>query len=142
MAELKTKPNNKSVEEFLNNVDNETRKADGFALLEIFKEVTKLEPQMWGESIVGFGKYHYESERSSQKGDWPLVAFSPRKQNLSLYVLTGPDSYADLLQKLGKHKSSVGCLYVNKLADIDLEVLKQIIKQCLADMRKLHKVID
>lgn len=142
MAELKTKPTNESVEEFLNKVEPAKRREDGFALLKLFKDVTKLEPQMWGESIVGFGKYRYESERSSQKGDWPLVGFSPRKQNLSLYIMSGFDNYQDILPKLGKHKTSVGCLYVNKLSDVDLELLAELIKRCLSDMRKNHNVID
>ena len=125
MAELKTKVTNASVQDFINSVENETRRQDGFELLKIYKRVTGLEPKMWGPSIVGFGVYHYKSERSSQEGDWPLAAFSPRKQNLTLYVY--PRNFPELLKDLGKHTTSVGCLYVNKLDDVDLRVLEKLI---------------
>src|SRR5690606_31508718 len=107
MAEIKTKVTDASVEDFIGSVDNDTRRQDGFELLEMYKRVTKLPAKMWGPSIIGFGKYHYKSERSSQEGDWPLAAFSPRKQNLTLYVY--PNNHPELLKKLGKHKTSVGC---------------------------------
>lgn len=125
MAELKTKANNASPEEFINSVDNQRRREDGFELLKIFKRATGLEPKMWGSSIIGFGMYHYKSERSSQEGDWPLVGFSPRKQNLTLYV--NPRNFPELLKDLGKHTTSVGCLYINKLEDVDLKVLEKLI---------------
>lgn len=139
MAELKTKPIKKSAEAFLKSIMPEAKRKDGFTLLEIFKKATGEEPVMWGTSIVGFGKYHYKSERSSQEGDWPLVAFSPRKQNLSIYALSygGKDKYRDLLQKLGKHKMSVGCLYINKLADVDLKILTRLVKECFKDNKKI-----
>lgn len=91
---------------------------------------------MWGTSIIGFGQYHYKSERSKQEGDWPLGGFSPRKSNLTLYIMPGFDSYADLLSKLGKHKISKGCLYINKLSDVNLDVLKTIIRTSYEDMKK------
>ena len=125
MAELKTKVTDASVEEFIGGVENERRRDDGFELLKLFKRVTGLEPKMWGPSIVGFGVYHYKSERSSQEGDWPLVGFSPRKKNLTLYV--DPNSFPELLEDLGKHTTSVSCLYVNKLDDVDLAVLEQLV---------------
>lgn len=125
MTELKTKVNDASVEDFINSVENETRRQDGFELLKIYKRVTGLEPKMWGPSIIGFGMYHYKSERSAQEGDWPLAAFSPRKQNLTLYVY--PRNHPELLKDLGKHTTSVGCLYINKLADVDVEVLEKLI---------------
>ena len=125
MAEIKTKVTDASVEDFLNSVDNDTRRQDGFELLKMYKRVTKMEPKMWGPSMVGFGQYHYKSERSSQEGDWPLAAFSPRKQNLTLYVY--PNNHPELLKDLGKHKTSVGCLYINKLADVDMKVLEKIV---------------
>lgn len=139
MAELKTKATNKSAEAFLKSIEPEAKRKDGFILLEMFKKATGEKPVMWGESIVGFGKYHYKSERSRQEGDWPLVAFSPRKQNLSLYIIMyeRKDEYKDLLQKLGKHKMSVGCLYINKLADIDLKILARLVKECFKDSKKL-----
>ena len=125
MAEPKTKVTDASVEDFINGVENETRRRDGFELLKMFKRVTGLEPKMWGPSIVGFGAYHYKSERSSQEGDWPLVGFSPRKQNLTLYV--DPRSFPELLKDLGKHTASVSCLYVTKLDDVDANVLEKLI---------------
>jgi hypothetical protein len=139
MAELKTKKTNASVEEFLNSIEDETKKADSFTLLSLFKKVTKQEARMWGTSIIGFGEYHYKSERSSQEGDWPLVGFSPRKQNLTLYVMPNLGVINDLLPKLGKNKISGGCLYINKLQDVDLKVLEEIIEKSFIAMGKLHK---
>ncbi len=129
MSTIKTLVNDGSVEDFINSVDGEVKKADGFKLLKIYSTITKERPKMWGSSIIGFGKFHYKSERSTQEGDWPLVAFSPRKQNLTLYFTPGFDKYADLLDKLGKHKISKGCLYINKLSDIDIDILKQLIER-------------
>ncbi len=128
MSELKTKVNDTSVEDFLNAVENEQKRKDSFTLLEMFTRITGEQAKMWGSSIVGFGMYHYKSERSSQEGDWPLSAFSPRKQNLTLYVTHGFEDVQDLLKDLGKHKTSVGCLYINKLSDVDQKVLEKIIK--------------
>lgn len=125
MAELKTKVNDARPEDFINRVASEQRRKDGFVLLDLFKRVTGLPPKMWGASIIGFGQYHYKSERSSQEGDWPLVGFSPRKQNLSLYV--SPNNFPELLKDLGKHKASVGCLYINKLDDVDMKVLEELV---------------
>lgn len=125
MAEIKTKATDANVEDFINSVENERRRKDGLELLKIYKRVTGLEAQMWGPAIVGFGVYHYKSERSSQEGDWPLAAFSPRKQNLTLYVY--PRNFPELLKELGKHTTSVGCLYINKLDDVDLAVLEKLI---------------
>ena len=125
MAELKTKVTDASVEDFLNSVENDTRRRDALELLKIYKRVTGMDPKMWGPSIVGFGVYHYKSERSSQEGDWPLASFSPRKHNLTLYVY--PRNFPELLKDLGKHTTSVGCLYINKLADVDTKVLEKLI---------------
>lgn len=140
MAELKTKKNNASVKDFLSSVSDSAKRADSFVLLDLFTKITKLPAQMWGDSIVGFGQYHYKSERSSQQGDWFLVGFSPRKQNLTLYVMPGIGVIADLLPKLGKHKTSVGCLYINKLADVDLKILEEIILLSFEALKKQHKV--
>ncbi len=139
MAELKTKKSNASVTRFLKSVENEQRRKDGLQLLEIFKEVTKMQAKMWGNSIVGFGEYHYKSERSSQEGDWPLTGFSPRKRNMTVYIMPGFTKYKDLMNRLGKHKSSVSCIYFNKLEDIDTKVLKQVIRKSVADMKKIYK---
>lgn len=133
---IKTKVNDASVEDFINSVEDATRRSDGFKLLEIYKKVTGQPAKMWGSSMVGFGRYHYKSERSRQEGDWPLAAFSPRKQNLTLYVMPGFVDFGDLLKDLGKHKTSKGCLYINKLADVDLGVLEKIVERSYADAKK------
>ncbi len=107
-------------------------------LLELFTRVTGEQPKMWGTSIIGFGSYHYRSEKSKQEGDWPLTGFSPRKQNLTLYIMPGFGGYQDLLKDLGKCKTSVGCLYINKLADVDLAVLEKLIATSFTDMKKKY----
>jgi len=145
MAELKTQATNQNPKDFLETIEPEQKKTDGFALLEMFQKVTGEKAVMWGTSIVGFGKYHYKSERSTQEGDWPLVGFSPRKQNLTLYIMAGnkqsfsanKDSTA-LLEKLGKHKKSVGCLYINKLSDVDQTVLATLIETSFQYMKKTN----
>ena len=139
MAELKTRKTNASVTGFLNSVENEQRRKDGLELLKVFKEVTKLAPKMWGSSIVGFGEYHYKSERSRQEGDWPLTGFSPRKRSMTVYIMPGFKEYQDLMTKLGKHKTSVSCIYFNKLDDLDVNVLKEIIRRSVADIKKIYK---
>ena len=128
MAELKTLPNDASVEDFINEMPDETKRKDSFVLLELYSNITGQKPRMWGTSIIGFGLFHYKSERSSQEGDWPLAAFSPRKQNLTLYFTPGFDTHTELLGKLGKHKTSKSCLYINKLSDVDQGVLGELIK--------------
>lgn len=138
MSALKTLPNDAKVDDFINAVDDEAKRNDSSTLLNLFKKITLEEPKMWGTSIIGFGMYHYKSERSSQEGDWPLVGFSPRKQNLTLYIVHGFEDYQDLLKDLGKHKTSVGCLYINKLADVDLAVLERLIKRAYIDMKKQY----
>jgi len=130
MAELKTKENNASVKDFINSIKDEQKIKDSFQLLKIFTQVTGEKPKMWGSSIIGFGKYHYKSARSSQEGDWPLTGFSPRKQALTLYIMAGFKGHEKLLEKLGKYKLSSGsCMYINKLEDVDLELLKRLIKE-------------
>lgn len=137
MSTIKTLVNDASVEDFINSVDGDVKKADAFKILEIYKKVTKEKPKMWGPSMIGFGQYHYKSERSAQEGDWPLAAFSPRKQSLTLYIMPGLNDYSDLLNKLGKHKISKGCLYVNKLSDVDEGILEQLIKRSYDDAVKI-----
>lgn len=136
MGEIKTKVTEASPKDFINSVENESRRKDGLTLLKLYTEITGQKAKMWGPSIVGFGMYHYKSERSSQEGDWPLAGFSPRKQNLTLYVMSSFGNLDDLLRKLGKHKISKGCLYINKLEDVDKEVLKKIIKESYAFAKK------
>lgn len=138
MAELKTQKNDASAIDFINSVEDETKKQDSLKLLTIFEESTGEKPVMWGASIIGYGMYHYKSERSTQEGDWPLTGFSPRKQNLTIYISTGFDAYATKLEKLGKHKTSKGCLYIKRLSDIDLNVLKFLIKDSAQRTHKAH----
>lgn len=127
MNTLKTIVNDASVVDFIATVADETRRHDSVVLLDIYSNVTGIQPKMWGLSIIGFGRYHYKSQRSRQEGDWPLVGFSPRKQSLTLYMMEGFEAYADQLSKLGKHKTSVSCLYINKLADVDMKVLEELV---------------
>lgn len=127
-SENKTKATNQSVEAFLNSVEHEQKRLDSFEILEMMKEITGHQPKMWGDSIIGFGDYHYKYA-SGREGDWFLVGFSPRKQNLTLYVMAGINQYPELLEKLGKHKTSKACLYINKLTDVDKTVLRKLIKQ-------------
>lgn len=136
MSELKTKINDASVEEFIDQIPDETKRNDSIKLLEMFERITGENAKMWGSAIIGFGQYHYKSERSSQEGDWPLVAFSPRKANLSLYLTYDVEQFADLFSKLGKHKTGKGCLYINKLADVDIAVLEQAIDQAYKVAKK------
>ncbi|HYH36427.1 MAG TPA: DUF1801 domain-containing protein [Candidatus Saccharimonadales bacterium] len=138
MSTIKTVMNDGSVEDFINTVGDEVKKKDSFTLLDIFSKVTGEKPKMWGSSIIGFGQYHYKSGRSKQEGDWMLTGFSPRKQNLTLYIMPGFDDYADMLAKLGKHKTSKGCLYINRLADVDLAVLEKLIERSYLDMKKAN----
>jgi len=128
MAELKTKATDESVTAFLNKVSDKGRRDDCFAVLEIMKKVTGEEPKMWGSSIVGFGRYHYKYE-SGREGEWMITGFSPRKGDLTLYIMPGFDAFPDLMKKLGKFKTGKSCLYLKKLEDIDRGVLRQLVKQ-------------
>lgn len=133
MAEIKTKQTNSDVTEFINAfADTEQKRADSFELLKLMQDFTGFEPKMWGPSIIGFGMYHYKSERSRQEGDWPLVGFSPRKAAISLYVYMGTKEQEQLLKEFGKFKMGKGCIYIKKLADIDLEILKKIMKETIS----------
>ena len=133
MTELKTKPNDQSVEEFLNSIKDETKRQDCFTLVEIMKQATKAPPKMWGSHIVGFGSYHYKYA-SGRDGDWFLTGFSPRKQNLTLYIMGGFEPYDALLKKLGKHTTGKACLYIKRIKDIDLPTLKKLIQQSVKHM--------
>ena len=135
-AELKTKLNDASVDDFLKTVKDEQTRADCFEIAMIMKQVTKAEPKMWGSSIVGFGSYHYKGA-SGREGDWMLVGFSPRKQNLTLYIMAGFDRYNELMKKLGKFSTGKSCLYIKKLADVDKKVLKELISESVKMMKKL-----
>lgn len=137
-AELKTKLNDASVEDFLNTVSDEQIRADCFEIAKIMKQVTKAEPKMWGSSIVGFGSYHYKGA-SGREGDWMLVGFSPRKQNLTLYIMAGFERYDELMKKLGKFSTGKSCLYIKKLADVDKKVLKELVSESVQFMKKVSK---
>ncbi len=137
MSENKTRPTDQNVVDFLNSVDHQTRRQDGFALLEIMGEVTGEDAVMWGSSIVGFGSHHYKYE-SGREGDMPLVGFSPRKQSMTLYIMPGFDDYEDMLAALGKHKIGKACLYVNKLADVDEVVLRRLIRRSYEHMKETN----
>lgn len=140
MAEIKTKATDADVHDFINTfADTEQKKKDSFQLLQLMQDFTGYEPKMWGPSIIGFGQYHYQSERSSQKGDWPLVGFSPRKAAISLYVYTGSAEQDDLLKELGKFKMGKACIYVKKLSDIDQEVLKKLMKSTIEYLQMKYK---
>ncbi len=137
MAELKTQQNDSDVVEFLNGIENEQRKADSFELLELFSQLTGEEAKMWGDSIIGFGTYHYKYA-SGREGDWPLTGFSPRKQNLTIYIMPGFERYDDIMKKLGKYKTGSSCLYVKKLTDIDQALLKELVVTSVNDMKKIY----
>lgn len=128
MAEIQTKLNDASVEDFLNKVENEQKRKDSFELIKMMQQATKEEPKMWGPAIIGFGSYHYKYE-SGREGDMPIIGFSPRKQSLTLYVGLGDDSENPLLKKLGKYTTSKACLYIKKLADVDRTVLQKLINE-------------
>ncbi|MEO7924783.1 MAG: DUF1801 domain-containing protein [Chitinophagaceae bacterium] len=134
-VEIKTKQNTGDVDAFLLSVEDETKRNDGMTLLKIFKQVTKEKPMMWGTSIVGFGKYTYKSPTTSRSGEWYITGFSPRKQNLTIYIMPGFKLYADLLKKLGKHKTGGGCLYINKLSDVDEKILKELLTISFKQMK-------
>ena len=135
MAENKTTPNDQDVEQFLNSVDDERKRKDSFTILELMKQVTGMEPRMWGSSIVGFGSYHYKYE-SGREGDMILAGFSPRKQNLTLYNMSGFERYDDLIKKLGKHTTGKGCLYIKRLDDVDLPTLKSLIEESFKHVKQ------
>ena len=137
-TELKTQVNEASVEGFLNSVEDEQKRAECFEIFKMMKQVTKEEPKMWGASIVGFGSYHYKGA-SGREGDWFITGFSPRKQNLTLYLNHGFDVHEDLLKKLGKYKTGMGCLYVKKLDDVDKKVLKELVTESVKRMKQLSK---
>ena len=136
--DLKTRVNKASVTEFLNNVTDEQKRSDSFEILEMMKKITKEEAKMWGASIVGFGSYHYKG-KGGREGDWMLTGFSPRKQNLVLYLMGGFDDHAELLSKLGKFTTGVGCLYIKKLEDVDRQVLHELVQASFERMKQLYK---
>ena len=137
MAEPKTKPTGEDVESFLNAISDESKRRDCFTLLEMMKQITKLEPKIWASSMVGFGDYHYKYT-SGHEGDAFIVGFSPRKQNLTLYILTGFEGEQQLLEKLGKHTTGKSCLYVKRLDDVHLPTLRSLIQRSVELMLQNH----
>ncbi len=137
MSELKTKQNEASVDSFLDSVGSDRRREDSFTVLELMKRITGDEPRMWGAAIVGFGSYRYKYA-SGRSGEMPRIGFSPRKQSLTVYVMPGFSGYDELLSRLGKHRTGKSCLYINKLADIDMGVLEDLIRSALDAMRKKY----
>lgn len=139
MAAIKTKQHDGDVHEFIESFSNtEQKKQDSFELLKLMELVSGHKPKMWGESIIGFGQYHYKSKRSRQEGDWPLIGFSPRKTAISLYVYSGCAGQEDLLKELGKFKMGAACIYVKKLADINQEPLKKLMKSTIEYLLVKH----
>lgn len=137
----KTQPTDASPRAFVEAIEHPVRRQDGLTLLSLFSRVTGLEPVMWGPSIIGYGRYHYKYD-SGREGDFMLTGFSPRKAALSLYVMSGFANRSDQLERLGKHKTGRGCLYVNKLADIDMKVLEEMIRDDIAYMRANYQTWD
>jgi hypothetical protein len=135
MAELKTKRTGESVDAFLDAIDDETRRKDCRTVLKIMKKATKAKPKMWGPSIVGFGNYHYKYE-SGREGDWFLAGFSPRKRDLTLYIVAGFDRYEALMARLGKHSTGKSCLYIKRLSDIDTTVLEELVTASVQHMKQ------
>jgi hypothetical protein len=136
MAELKTKVNKANVDKFIKSVKDEQTRDDCFKIAEIMQKATKAEPKMWGTSIVGFGSYHYKGA-SGREGDWFITGFSPRKQNLTLYLMGGFEDHEELLGSLGKHSLGRGCLYIKRLKDVDIKVLKKLVIRSVKQMQKL-----
>ncbi len=132
MAEIKTKQTNADVHEFINSfAGTEQKRNDSYELLKLMQIVTGHEPKMWGPSIIGFGSFHFKSDRSRQEGDWPLVGFSPRKAAFSLYVYSGSSEHEHLLKNLGKFKMGKACIYIKKLSDIDQNELKNLMTESI-----------
>lgn len=127
MAELKTKPTNESVKDFLNRIPNHEKRQDSFAIAKMMEEITGYKPKMWGTSIVGFGTYHYKYA-SGREGDWPVTGFSPRKKDLTLYIMMGFEKHGELMKQLGKHSVGKSCLYIKRLADVHLPTLEKLIE--------------
>ncbi|RFU60629.1 DUF1801 domain-containing protein [Bacillus sp. V59.32b] len=137
MYELKTKETENSVIEFIENVESAKKREDAYKLLDIFTETTGYKAKMWGPSIIGFGSYHYKYE-SGHEGDAAMVGFSPRKAKISLYFATGDKKREELLQDFGKHTTGKACVYINKVADIDVDVLKALINQSVAFLKEMY----
>jgi len=135
MAELKTVKNDQPVDLFLQKVEDPNKRQDSYTILEMMENITGEKAKMWGDSLVGFGDIHYKYA-TGREGDWMLTAFSPRKQNLTLYIMSGFDRHADVLARLGKYKTGKGCLYINRLSDVDQNVLHELIQESVALLKE------
>lgn len=133
MAENKTKPTNQSVAEFLNKIPDAERREDCLAVAKMMEEITGSKPKMWGPSIIGFGSYHYKYA-SGREGDGPVIGFSPRKRDLTLYIIMGFEKHGDLMKQLGKHRVAKSCLYIKRLSDIHLPTLRKLVKASVKDL--------
>jgi hypothetical protein len=140
MAEQKNKPNDQSVKGFLDNIADETRRTECYAMVDLMKRVTKTEPRIWGSGVVGFGNYHYKYA-SGHEGYCFVTGFAPRKGAMTLYITAGVERFPKLLAKLGKHKAGKGCLYIKKLDDVNLSVLEDLVKQSVEHARDMYKSI-
>lgn len=139
MSDVKTTQTDQDVDQFIAGVADEQQREDSKTLIGMFSSITGEPPRMWGSSIVGFGSYHYVYD-SGREGDWPIIGFSPRARNLSLYIMPGFSNYQALMKRLGKYKTGKSCLYVNRLSDVNLDVLQQLAEQSVADMKKKYTV--
>lgn len=137
MSENKTRPTEQSPEDFIASVEHDTRRADARTLLDLMRTITGWEARMWGSAIIGFGEYHYKYE-SGREGDFMRTGFSPRKANMVVYIMPGYTDFSEILGRLGKHKLGKSCLYINKLADVDMGVLEELIRAGLDDMEKKY----
>ena len=141
MSAIKTQPVDIDIDKFLMSVEPEKKRVDSIELKKLFDSVVQEKASLWNNNMIGYGSFHYKSERSKQEGDWPLTGFSPRKQYMAVYIMSHVDNYKDLLGKLGKYKISSGsCIYINKIEDINLDILKKIISTSVSDMKKKYKV--
>ena len=129
LVKIKTQPTALSVEEFINNIQDEQKRADSITLAKMMQKVTKEEPKIWSNSMIGFGEVRYKSPATGREVDWLRIGFAPRKAAISLYLTVDINSYSEDLKKLGKHKTGVGCLYINKLSDVDMNVLEELIRK-------------
>ena len=136
MAELKTKATGASVEKFLNKIADEARREDCFTIARMMEEITGSKAQMWGESLVGFGTYHYKYA-SGHEGDWPLAAFAPRKNEITIYITPGFEQFKDLMAQLGKYRNRKGCLYIKRLSDVHVPTLKKLIRESMKTLKKM-----
>ncbi|MBI5214147.1 MAG: DUF1801 domain-containing protein [Ignavibacteriae bacterium] len=139
MGTIKTKATKIDIDTFLLSIEPEKKRADSIALKKVFDGATNEKPALWNNNMIGYGSFHYKSERSAQEGDWPLTGFSPRKQNITIYIMPGVKNYGELLDKLGKFTISSGsCLYIKNIEDVDLKVLKKLISTSVKDMKKKY----